>query len=57
MDIAHAHQPHRTSHEVHIPWFMILGAMLALTAMIIFVCAGPLDTTPVIEQPVPAAAQ
>jgi hypothetical protein len=57
MDIAHAQHPHRTSHEVHIPWFMILGTMLALTAMIIFVCAGPLDTTPVIDDAPPAAAQ
>jgi len=57
MELYGAHHPHHSAHEIHLPWYMILGTMLMLTAMIIFVCASPLDTTPLAQEPVPAAAQ
>ena len=57
MELYGSHHPHHSAHEVHIPWYMILGTMLMLTAMIIFVCASPLDTTPLDLETVPAAAQ
>ena len=32
--------------EVHIPWYVIAGVMLVVTAIIIAVFAGPLNTSP-----------
>jgi hypothetical protein len=32
--------------EVRLPWYVIVGGMLIVTAIIMAVCAGPLDTAP-----------
>ena len=32
--------------EVHIPWYVIVGVMVLVAAIIIFVFAGPLNTSP-----------
>lgn len=57
MELYGSQHPHHAPREIHLPWYMILGTMLMLTAMIIFVCASPLDTTPLAQEPTPAEAQ
>ena len=36
----------QTRQEVRLPWYAIVAGMLVVTAIIIAVCAGPLDTSP-----------
>ena len=43
--------------EVHIPWYIIVGVMLVITAVIIVVFSGPLNTSPDQKYEQPAAAK
>lgn len=42
--------------EIRLPWYVIVGGMIIITAIIMFTFAKPLDTTPP-AQPAASAAE
>ena len=49
--------PQQNAAEVRIPWYWLVGAMLLVTALIIVLFAGPLNTSPNQSHQAPAAGQ
>lgn len=41
--------------EIRLPWYVIVGGMIIITAIIMFTFSKPLDTTPPAESAAPAA--
>lgn len=41
--------------EIRLPWYVIVGGMIIITAIIMFTFAKPLDTTPPAPSTAPAA--